>query len=500
MIIDNRTVSEQQYTGLMGRRVLTATVMNPADATEIARVLDNVMPLHLHNSREIDYLYWYYRGVQPILGRKKDIRPEIVNNVVENRAFEIVEFKKGYEFSHPIQYTNAGDTNSAPINILNTYARIDGKESKDLALAEWMYKCGTAYRLCLPLSDGTEDDAPYFTDVLDPRNTFVVYSAELGHKPIFACTYARKEILNNNGTNSMISVYGAYTENDYWEWVLPDGIMQFAQITPEHKPNPLGRIPIVEYPLNESRLGYVEICANLCDAINNVDSNRIDAIEQFVQAILVFVNCELPSDENDNPIMPSTGCAITIKSSNQSPADVKYIFAQLDQAQTQITKEDLLNAAYEICGVPDRKQRNGGGDTGQAVVLRDGWGAAEARAKSTEKLFKKSELEYLRIVLKICRDTVTAAESIGSITLKDIDVRFTRNRNDNMQVKAATLEMLLRNGVNPEDAYEYCEMFSDPVAVWRKSQKWAEDNNLPLPGVSENETDTMPPDNTSNAG
>jgi hypothetical protein len=106
------------------------------------------------------------------------------------------------------------------------------------------------------------------------------------------------------------------------------------------------------------------------------------------------------------------------------------------------------------------------------VVLRNGWGAAEARAMSTEKLFKKSEYEYLKIVLQICRNR--EGVDIGDMTLHDIGIAFTRTRSDAMQSKAQVLQMLLEVGVNPEDAYEACEIFSDSLAVWNKSRQWQE--------------------------
>ena len=67
-----------------------------------------MFPIHQQNSWDIDYLYNYYLGDQPILNRQKDIRPEINNKIVENHAMEIVDFKKGYVFGEPIQYVRRG--------------------------------------------------------------------------------------------------------------------------------------------------------------------------------------------------------------------------------------------------------------------------------------------------------------------------------------------------------------------------------------------------------
>ncbi len=457
--------------GVYGRRVLYADPPERLTAKTIGAILNDVLPLHMVNAAEIDYLHWFARGDQPVISRKKEIRPEIKNIVVENRAFEIVEFKKGYEFSHPIQYTNAGQKDIAPIDLLNAFARIDGKEAKDLELAEWFYQSGNAYRICLPKRNVTVDDAPYFSDVLDPRETFIVYSNRLGHEPLFAGAFIDRGL---NITSGPRYICNLFTDSTYFIWESEIIITDYSTTAPKTRKNhAYGRIPIIEYVLNENRMGYVELCFWLFNAINTTGSNRIDAIEQFVQALLVFINCTLPKDKDGNPIVPRSGDAIEV-GNGQGTSDVKYLVAQLDQDQTQITKDDLLRSIYEICGVPDRQNRNqGGGDTGQAVVLRNGWGAAEARAMSTEKSFKKSEMEYLKLVLKICRDTQNV--DIGDITLRDIGIKFTRNRSDAMQTKAQTLKMMLDCGVNPEDAYEYCEMFNDPSAVWLKSKKWQEE-------------------------
>lgn len=467
--------------GLFGRKVLYASPPAELNAQTIGAILNDVLPLHFINKREIDYLHWFVRGRQPVIDRTKEIRPEIKNIVVENRAFEIVEFKKGYEFSHPVQYTNAGQNDTAPIDKLNTFARLDGKEAKDLNLSEWFYKSGNAYRICLPRQEVTVDDAPYFTDVLDPRETFIVYSREIGHERLFAGSFVKQKDLET-GTEKYKC--GVYTATRYFEWTVDSESANFTETAPEEKDNGLG-IPIVEYVLNENRMGYVELCYWLFNAINTTGSNRIDALEQFVQAYLVFINCTLDKDKSGNYIIPKAGDAIMV--GNQAGnADVKFIVAQLDQDQAQITKDDLLRSVYEICGVPDRQNRaQGGGDTGQAVVLRNGWGAAESRAMSTEKLFKKSEYEYLKLVLKICRTTQDV--DIGNMTLHDVDIKFQRNKSDNMQTKSQTLKTLLDSKVNPEDAYETSELFSDPAAVWLKSKAYQEERQREL--LAQQQTD-----------
>jgi SPP1 family phage portal protein len=469
----------------IGRKVLFASP--PAGGltwSSVGAILDDLLPAIERNARDARYLNRFYRGDQPVLYRRKSVRPEINNKIVENRAFEVVEFKKGYEFAYPLKYTNAGLREGAEVEVLNAYARLDGKGTKDGWLGEAMFTYGQGFVICLPKKLPGIDDAPYYTDVLPPWRAFVVYSQEVGNPVLLAGTRSLNTRLKPSGSGHKEEywVYDAYTDNRHFRWELPSSVSgggQYFEVTqPEERANTLG-IPIIEYPLNRSRLGYVEMCLHIYNAINTTDSDRVNSIEQFIQALLVLFNCKLPVEVDPDTgkeveVIPRTGDALVLRGVSGEKPDVKYLCEQLDQSHAQLTKEDLLSAIYEITGVPDRKTRgNGGGDTGAAVVLRDGWGDAEARAKATETERRRSEFEYLKIVLKICR--AMKDSEIGDLTLRDIDLSFTRNRNNNMQTKAQVLEILLRIGVNPEDAYEYCEMFPDPVAVWSKSEAYQEE-------------------------
>ena len=80
---------------MYGRRVITTDV-DEITAENVVDVLREAMDVHELNRSEIDYLWKYYKGNQPILTRTKSVRPEICNKIVENRANEIVSFKVGY--------------------------------------------------------------------------------------------------------------------------------------------------------------------------------------------------------------------------------------------------------------------------------------------------------------------------------------------------------------------------------------------------------------------
>lgn len=435
---------------LFGRKVIY-TEVSEINEGNIIDVLQKALFVHLANQADIDYLYRYYRGDQPILYREKDIRPEINNMVVENRANEIVSFKTGYQVGEPVQYVSRGGDEriSSEVLTLNDYMLAEDKPAKDKELVDWGNICGTAYRMVLPdaLADVEADEAPFEIFTLDPRYAFVVYSVGLGHKPMMGVRYVKKE----DGT----IVFSCWTENRYFEvWNTWSVIYSEDQI--------LG-IPIIEYPANQARLGSFEIVIPLLDAINMTESNRIDGIEQFVQAYWKFVGCRI-----DEPLFnqfKELGAIMVPPNDTGGNIDVDLITKDMNQEQIQKLVDSMYNAVLTICGMPNRNGGTSTSDTGSAVIMRDGWSAAEARAKDSELIFKRSEKEFLKLVLRICRD-------LGGLSLKlsALEIRFTRRNYENIAQKVTVLtQMLACDKLAPELAFTTCGAFSDPQVAYRMS-------------------------------
>lgn len=441
---------------MYGRRVIFTDVED-ITRDNVVGVLQTAMTTHTQNQSEINYLYNYYKGEQPVLQREKVVRPEINNTVVENAAYEIVEFKTGYFTYEPVQYVSTSDSEDVTKKVekLNKYMMALGKSGMDVELAMWFHICGVGYRMVLPNRIKLPEDGnvPFELYVLDPRNTFIVRNNGLGNKPVMACKYVNRQ----DGT----VVYNCYTRDKFFK------ITDMTSVVDE-QPNPLG-IPIVEYPANLARLGAFEVVMSLIDAINEVESDRVDAIEQFVQAILLFHNVVI--DDNIFKELREKG-AISFKDIDpQMKAEIKYLVENLDQNQTETAVDHMYERILTICGMPNR---NGGGhstsDTGKAVIYRDGWGAAEYRAKLTESCFRCSENEFIRLVMKICRD-------MDDINLKptDFEIRMPRRNYDNIKEKADVLTMMLDNGkIDPKLAFEHCGMFIDPETAYQLSKTYAE--------------------------
>ena len=435
-----------------GRRIITTDVAE-ITTENVVDVLRKAMSIHELNRGEIEYLWKYYKGDQPILTRTKTVRPEICNRIVENRANEIVSFKVGYLCGEPIQYVgrNSDEAVTKGVGTLNEYMFLVDKPALDQEVVEWDMICGTANRIVLDNEayDAESDEAPFEILTLDPRDSFVVYSSDVKRRRMMGVKY--------NTDECGFKTYSVYTDNLCFT-------IEGDKITAT-KPHALGFEPIIEYPANNARLGAFEIVLPLLDAINNVESNRMDGIEQFIQSFIKFVNCDI--DEEKFMALKDLG-GIKIKSVDGQTADVDIVTSELNQQQTQTLKDDAYQAVLTICGMPNRNGGSSTSDTGSAVLLRDGWSLAESRAKDSELMFKRSEKEMLKLVLKLCDGLADL-----KLKLKDIDMKFTRRNYDNIQSKSQVLvSMLQQPKIHPLLAFTHCGMFSDPESAYTMSTEY----------------------------
>ena len=433
---------------LYGRRVIY-TDCSEITEKNLLSVLDKALSTHGKNRGEIQYLYDYYKGKQPIRNRTKEIRPEINNKIVVNRANEIVSFKVSYLMGEPVQYVSRSkDDISENLNRLNEYVFAEDKAAKDTELAKWFTICGTAYRMVLPDKLKEEDESPFEIFTLDPRYSFVVYHSGLGNKPMMGV----KTVLLEDNTE----LHSIYTKNMYFE--VKDGV-----ITKKEK-HSLGTIPIIEYPANPERLGAFEIVIGLLDAINETASNRLDGVEQFIQALLILKGVDIDSEEFKT-LKENGGLKVPLE------GDAYYLIQELNQTQTQTLVDDMYDTVLTICGMPNRNGGSSTSDTGSAVIMRDGWTNAESRAKDTETMFKMSEKQFLRIAIQF-------ANTLRNMDLKlsAIDIRFTRRNYENIQVKSQVLTTMLNNDkIHPRLAFAHSGLFVDPELAYTQSVEYAKE-------------------------
>lgn len=429
---------------LYGRRVITSKYRE-VTRDNLLEILSNAYDTHALNRAEEQYLFDYYRGKQEIRFKTKDTRPEINHKVTENRCLAITDFKTGYIAGDPIVYTSRSQKpeNGDKVALLNTMMLYENKEASDKELFDWMHITGHGYRLVLP--DG--DFAPFSLTVLKPMNTFVIYDNTVRQKPIAAVTYVVDD------TEKVFSIY------------TPTKFFVVRENKIEDERDNFSGIPIIEYRLNQAMVGAFEPVIPLLDAINYLDSDRLDGVTTFINSLCVLYNAELPEGEDGNTIRQKG--LITLKSIGENKADIKILSEQLDQTSVQSLKEDLYQSVLQIVGMPNQSGTGSESSNNGAMYLKQGYQLAETRAKDTELMFKKSERECLKLVLN-CILT-------ENIELSDIDITFTRRAYSDINSKANVLSIMLNNEkVNPIDAWMLSGITPEPEEACRRGLEWYE--------------------------
>ena len=454
-----------------GRRVIYSDVKE-ITAENVVEEVRKAYLVHGTNQAEIKKLHEIYRNKTDILQKVKEVRETINHKIGEARAWEIVNFYNGYLFGEPIQYVRRENTKrndvddviAADINALNSYMFSAGKATCDKNLGEWMFIAGQGYRMTLPnpkwAKDG--DEAPFTIRALRPGQTFIIYSTDVDEHELAAVHVVAGE--------HQEALFSVYTDKFQFEFT---GVSDL-----KIKPHTLGMIPIVEYPLENSRLGVFEVVVDLLNMLNELQSNRMDDIVQFVNSFLAVIGAELNEDTYKKLEEWKTLCL-------PEGTDAKYLSGSLNQADVQTLKDDILDAITEITGMPTRGNGSSESSNGVAVQLRSGWQDAEARAKGVETMFKAAEAKTLKLVLRILRDTVGT-----TLKLVDIDTHFTRRNYENIASKSQVLVAMLNNPkIHPELAFAHCGMFPDPESAYLQSMAYYEEQMKKWQPVEEEEGD-----------
>ena len=451
---------------LYGRLDIYST-FDDIDEENLVPELNSALVYHVRNLLQEEYLYWYTRGVQPILNRTKEVREDILNKVQVNTAAEIVDFKNGYFLTQPTSYVSRRKGVQTKLKKLNEYTYRSGKAEADNKTADFFHRVGKGTEYVEP-NDDTE--VPFKTFALDPRSAFVVYSLRPGNKPVMGVNFV---------TRDGVAMFDVFTERMVYHL---KGVTVGQMITTEKnhnyvvtatelissEPNVLGYIPIIEYRYNSVNTSAFELAIPLLDEISNITSNACDGVEQFIQSLAIAVNCEFPEGTTITDIRKAG--MIALRSIGENKADFKVLTEQLDQQQTKTLVDSIYDEVLRICAMPSRSNGSSTYDTtGAAVLANFGWYQADAAARNTEDLFKESNRQFDRIVVAILK-----RKGLLDIDLNDFELNFVRNETANVQSKAQAFQTLMSAGLHPELAAAKSGISSDPVKDMKMSEKYIE--------------------------
>ena len=441
--------------------------------------LNSALVYHIRNMLQEEFLYWYARGVQPILNRKKDIREDILNIVQVNTAAEIVDFKNGYLLQKPCAYTARRKGVQGKVKKLNEYLYRSGKAEADNKTADWFHRVGKGVLFVEPNDD---NEVPFLAYALDPRSAFTVYSLRPGGKAVMGVNFVTRDgkAMFDVFTDKMVYHCSGVVKGRMISTEPNCDYMVTATSMDYSEPNVLGYIPIVEYRYNSVNTACYELAIPLIDELSNLASNACDGIEQFIQTLAIAVNCEFPENTTVTDIRKAG--MIALRSIGENKADFKVLTEQLDQTQTKVLMDSLRDEIFCICAMPNRSDGKIYDSTGAAALSSLGWYQADCSRRNAEDLFRKSNQQFDRIILEILK-----RKGLLDISTNDFELMFTNNETVNVQAKAQAFQTLMAAGLHPELAAAKSGISNDPVKdmkmseqylklIWGDPEKEAKDN------------------------
>ena len=491
---------------LRGRQQILSSVDEITD-DNVVEVLTKALAVHELNRREELFLKNYEKGLQPILFRQKVYNDHINNTIVVNLANQIVTFKTSEFAGEPIMYVTRGtgmreadtsdkgaeDAETVPEKVarVNSMMLSEGKQSKDYRLAYDMFTCGVGYRLTIHDSGREEtdylDEAPFEMYIPKAENTFVVRRSDVTRRVLMGVTYV---FLDENEEQPEYTVYAPnvkYTIN---------GVGSEMKVVRREQHN-FGMVTLTEYPCNPNYMGAFEPVVPLLDAYNLTLSNKMDGIEQFIQALMVFDGVDISRE--DFLELKDLG-AIKLPATQGGGNGGKklyYLNEQLDQSQTQTVLDGMYKNILRIVGMPSQGDGNTSDSSNNgAMIIKNGWWDAEARMQETQSMWKESETEFLKIVLKICSDE----HELDGLRISDLEPKFWRQSYEDLLVKTQSFSTLRTSGMPAIQAFTFSHLSRDPESdaiVYDEYQQKLADELDRLNGVTDglplNENDTVNP-------
>ena len=369
-----------------------------------------------HEERFPRYIYLenLYKGFHDVYKQpeKPDWKPD--NRLAVNFPRYITDTFLGFGYGVPIKKSHPDE---AIAQAINDFERENEITDHEYELARKCCIYGHAFEYLYQ-----DEEAKTKMTICTPMELFVVYDDTVKNRALFAVRYG----YHSTETDQRGQRYG--------EILTGEEIIPFEGSTAgEPMENPYGRLPCVEWMLNEDRMGLYEGVSGLVEAYNHTLGEKANDVDAFAEAYLAVLGAELDEDGiykiRDNRVINLYGTD-----------DAKDILVQFLQKPTADgTQENLLNRLetliYQTSMVANISDESFG-SAASGVAL-----AYKLQAMSNLALtFDRKIEKALRKRYKLFCSLSTNVPNRDA--WRDVDIRTTRNLPKNVAEEAQTAAQL----------------------------------------------------------
>lgn len=438
------------------------------------------------NRRKIRKNWKVFENQHNILEKKRRYDDDSdVNNVVATPyLYEMVCFKSGYAFGNPKEYAQSTEEQTEALKFLNRYCKDANERSKDKNVAVYNYALGSGYYFIEPRKDNfdSEFESPYVIYDKSPETCAKVYSSYNGEPELFDVLFTDLSKFDENGGKQNVTILSIYLPDMYYEVEYNSDFQypaNFKELTEKRKARPIYKmLPLVEKYSNESRLGIIELCMSIQDAIDKLNSNQIDNVEDLVNELLVFMNTVLGKDQDEEAMFlknaKRNGVIVLNDKNPDIKADVKTLSNKLDYNGIMAIINNLKRDMFDSCGVPiPSSDISSGGMNNGAAEKGNGYDNAYNRILDDYNSFEIADREVLKRKLFICKSF--ANSKLNDLFASDIDIKYNPNMSDNMLTKSQSYTNFVEHDVPPVLAIQWCRIQNDAITPANQIKKYKEE-------------------------
>lgn len=383
-----------------------------------AEILAVLIRQHENKAEHFNRLYDYYRGRHAILDRRRNSKNSANNRIVCNHAKYIVDISTAYIVGNPLKYEASEGFDIE--NVKNEYfeqsiSRVDSEIVKKTGIY------GRAYELIYSDSESKPRSA-----YISPHRAFVVYGDDCAKEPLFGVYYYKTFDINGNVTGVVCNVYDndrmycfeGYT--DSWE----------AMSLVSEIPHYFSGVPLIEYVNNEEKTGDYESVTTLIDAYNELQSDRVNDKEDFVDAFLFLRGLDMDSETAKK--LKEERILLGVEDS-----DAKYLNKIMTESDIKVLRDDLKEDIHRFSMVPDLSDDSFGNNL-SGVAIRYKILAFEQMIKNKEASIKPS----LERRFELYGNYLAVKSNTRKVPKHKIDIIFTHNLPSNNLETAQTMNYL----------------------------------------------------------
>ena len=367
-------------------------------------VVEHFIKKHEEMFPRYEYLEKLYLGFHDIFREpeKPDWKPD--HRLAVNFPRFITQAFVGYTYGIPIK---VGHEDEATNDSLQTFEKNNQTSDHNAEMATKCSVYGHAFEYSYQNEDGKTK-----LKAFSPKDLFVVYDNRISEKALFAVRY------------------GYYTDDDnrrkkYGEIMTAREIVPFEENKKgEAQPNPYGYIPVVEWRLNEERMGLFEPAANLIEEFDLIISEKGNDVAAFAEAYMAILGAEVDEDGvkriRDDRIINIYGTD-----------DAKDVLVQfLTKPTADGTQENLLDRLQDLifvtCMVANISDENFGNNA-SGISLAYKLLAMDNLAKTFDRKVSKSLSKRYKIFCSL------STNANNPNAWEDVDITFSRNVPKNLQ-------------------------------------------------------------------